>query len=158
MFIGSWDLDQSLSWCLKSGFNQCCNLLAPVAVFGSGTGQLWLHWDWSSEHMPNACPRKNDLVPLMPFLLFSFPLSLLLFIKLLLTVIITCRHAPTSIFKQIKDKARGKQELGRVLFCPVRIHLLSAFDFQLFVWPWIFKKYGKLRTPGKMMDMSVSEM
>lgn len=39
-FIGFWDLDQSPSWCLRSGFNQCCNLLAPVAVFGSGTGQL----------------------------------------------------------------------------------------------------------------------
>jgi len=38
--IGFWDLDRSLSWCLRSGFNQCCSLLAPVAVFGSGTGQL----------------------------------------------------------------------------------------------------------------------
>lgn len=156
MFIGSWDLDHSLSWCLKSGFNQCCNLLAPVTVFGSGTGQLWLHWDWSSEHMSNAHPRKNDLVPLMPFLLFSFPLSLLLFIKLLLVVIITCRQAPTSIFKQIKNKARGKQELAE--FCLLRIQLLSAFDFQLFVWPWIFKKCGKLRSPGKMIRMPVSEM
>lgn len=156
MFIGSWDLDWSLSWCLKSGFNPCCNLLAPVTVFGSGTGQLWLHWDWSSEHMPNAHPRKNDLVPSMPFLLFSFPLSLLLFIKLQLIVIITCRWVPTSIFRQIKDKARGKQEQEK--FCLLRIQLLCAFDFQLFVWPWIFKKHDKLRTPGKIIDMPVSEM
>lgn len=80
--------------------------------------------------MPNARPRKNDLVPLKPFLLFSFLLSLLLFIKLLLIVIITSRRAPTSIFKQIKDKARGKQELGE--FCLIRFQLLSVFDFQLF--------------------------
>lgn len=80
--------------------------------------------------MPNAHPRKNDLVPLMPFLLFSFLLSLLLFIKLLLIVIITSRRAPTSIFKQIEDRARGKQELGE--FCLIRVQLLSVFDFQLF--------------------------
>lgn len=90
-------------------------------------------------YMPNAHPRKNDLMPLMPFLLFSFPLSLLLFTKLML-IIITCRQAPTSIFKQIKDEAGGKQEQGE--FCLIRIQLLSAFDFQLFVWLWIFKKYG----------------
>lgn len=98
MFIGFWDLDQTLSWCLRSGFNQCCNLLAPVAVFfGSGIGLLWLHYDRSSEHMSDAHPRKSNLVPLMPFPLFFF--YFLLFVKLLLVIIVTCRQASISISK-----------------------------------------------------------
>lgn len=56
--------------------------------------------------MSDAQPRKNNLVPLMRFLLL-FSHLLILLIKLLLEVT-TCRQASIGIFKA--NKSRMKQE------------------------------------------------